>query len=161
MLLISLSCYLLENYSWSFTHLWTKPHGGSSALRHRPWAPCHAVGSSQARVKRSSSPHAPLCPRPSEGTGGLLHEEVQVLQGGSCFLGQGGPTVWLLSHENEVRSKVVLSVGRLARVLPGVQEAAAPVLPSARDPCLAQLSSGPTTAEARGMLSSSFPFCPA
>lgn len=27
MLLISLSCYLLENYSWSFTHLWTKPHG--------------------------------------------------------------------------------------------------------------------------------------
>lgn len=79
------------------------------------------------------------------------------------------------SHENQVWSRVVLSAGCPVRPPPGAQEAAAQVLPSARDPHLAQLglvqlglaqlipawlSSAPTTAEDMAMLSCSIPFCP-
>lgn len=70
---------------------------------------------------------------------------------------------------------MILSAGCPARPLPGAQEAAAQVLPSAGDPhlaqlgsawlgsahlSLAQLSPAPTTAEDRAMLSCSIPFCP-
>ena len=60
----------------------------ASTLGTLPW--CGKIPGLSEVVKL---PARSVVPQPREGTGWMLHEEVRVLQGGSCFLGRGGQTV--------------------------------------------------------------------
>lgn len=138
MLLIPLSCYhLLENYSWSFTRLRAKATRRmvvSSALRHRPWAPCHTRPGFSGQA-----PHTLPCgPSQVRGWDGCFMRRSRCSGEAPASWDQGGQSWWLLSHENKAWRKGVLSAGCPVRALPRAQEVAARVLSSAGDPCSAQ-----------------------
>ena len=139
----------------------------SSALRHQPWAPCHGVGRSQARVKWSNSPRTPLCPSQERGQDGCFmrrsvccreapaswDEVAKPCDSSLTKTKYGARWFYLLDTWREP----CLGRGRLLLKScppPGILAQ----LRSARLSA-ARLSSAPTAAEARAMLSSGFPFC--